>query len=208
MLDGEVVSNPSDDEDEAPRLRHGTLTSDQLNKRIEQLKEAEAREAAEPQAEECTGKGEECTCAWAHVGVHNSMCEAEVEGRGKGKRKRPEPPWAKVRNISDMLVESIENINRSRMQKLEKHKNQTERVAEEGAKPAEDKVINEEMPDSKVIDEEMRQSRKLAEDKIIDEEMPDNKVIKRGCVLCWPDKASCSSEICRARTRARLARSP
>ena len=76
MLDGEVVSNPSDDEDEAPRLRHGTLTSEQLNKRIEQLKEAEAREAAEPQAEECT-------CAWAHVGVHTSMCESEVEGKGK-----------------------------------------------------------------------------------------------------------------------------
>ena len=48
----------------------------------------------------------------------------------------------------------------------------------------------------------MRQSRKPAEDKVIDEELPDNKVIKRGCVLCWPDKASCSSEICRARTRA------
>ena len=45
--------------------------------------DAEAREAAEPQAEECTGKGEECTCAWAHVGVHTSMCESEVEGKGK-----------------------------------------------------------------------------------------------------------------------------
>ena len=30
-------------------------------------------------------------------------------------------------------------------------------------------------------------------------------VIKRGCVLCWPDKAMCSSEVCRARTRAAAA---
>ena len=145
------------------------------------------------------------------------VCERVVMGKGNGKgvpqggqrlpareRKRPEPPWAKVRNISDMLVESIENINRPKMQKLEEHKNQTERLAEEGAKPAEDKVIDEEMPDNKVIDEEMRQSRKQIERW----HRQGDSVIKRGCVLCWPDKASCSSEICRARTMARLARSP
>ena len=100
---------------------------------------------------------------------------------------------AQVRNITDMLVESTE-----RMQRLEKHKNQTERVAEEGAKPAEDKVIDEDMPDNKVINEEMRQSRKQIERW----HQQGDAVIKRGCVLCWPDKAMCSPEVCRARTRA------
>ena len=46
-----------------------------------------------------------------------------------------------------------------------------------------------------------RQRKEEDEDEENEKEAKDGEG-KRGCVLRWPDKAMCSSEVCRARTRA------
>ena len=73
--------------------------------------DAAARGAAEPQAEECTSPcREECTCAWAHVGVHTSMCELEVEGKGKDMQL-----WLVPKAQLELLVRDLSRkINGSR----------------------------------------------------------------------------------------------
>ena len=43
--------------------------------------------------------------------------------------------------------------------------------------------------------------RQEDEDEENEEEAKDGEGM-RGCVLCWPGKAMCSSEVCRSRTRA------